>query len=61
MKGGIRKMANSCACGCGANPYDLACEKCRKKIDKDNGETETMELLCKRCQKKVLREYGADV
>jgi len=54
-------MANSCACGCGANPYDLACEKCRKKIDKDNGKTEIMELLCKRCQKKVLREYGADV
>lgn len=54
-------MTNSCACGCGANPYDLACKKCKEKIDKDNGKTATMELLCKRCQKKVLREYGADV
>lgn len=48
-------------CGCGPNPYDLACEKCRKKIDEDNGKTETMELLCKKCRKKVLREFGADV
>lgn len=54
-------MTNGCGCGSGPNPCDLACKKCKVKIDKDNGETDVMDLLCKRCQKKVLRAYGADV